>query len=1073
MNTPSFKEDHISQISALQFLINLGFEYLSPEEALNLRGGKTTNVLFESVLKTQLEKFNNIKYKDEFVPFSEQNIQKSIQLLKDYPLQDGYIEACRYIYNKLILGVSLEQNINGDKKSYNLNYINWDEPKTNIFHVTEELSVKRIGRQEHYRTDIVLYINGIPVCIIECKRPDMKDPLKQAISQHIRNQQEDGIKQLYVYAQILLSITSNNALYGTNRTEEKQWAVWRTKFTNTSKKNDYFAEISQIKNKRLTEQQNNKLFGERYKYVKNYFEQLSSQEILTTIQDEYLYNLCSPVKLMDFIHNFIIFDDNIKKIARYQQYYAIKKTVERIKKVENGKRKGGVIWHTQGSGKSLTMVMLAQAIVLEKTIKNPKIILVTDRVDLDRQITDTFKKCKITVLNASTGANLIELLDTKSDAVITTVINKFENALKNTKNKYTSENIFVLIDEGHRTQYGSFNVTMKRVLPNACYIAMTGTPLLKKEKSTAAKFGGIIDSYTIDEAVPDGSIVPLLYEGRHGLQYINGDELDNYFDKISLPLTKKQRADLKKKYSKADQINSAENVIIARAWDISIHFKENWQGTGFKGQLVCDKKTTAIKYKKYLDEIGYVTSEVVISPPDDREGEENVYEVSQDIVKRFWHKMMNEHSTPTKYESTVISRFKYQDKPEIIIVVDKLLTGFDAPRNIVLYLTRNLQEHSLLQAIARVNRVYNGKDFGYIIDYYGVLVNIDSALKKYADMAGYNEEDLKGTLTPVLEEIKKIPQYYSNVWDLFKTINNKKDTEQFELLLRDEAIRANFYDKASLYARALKLGLSTVEFFEMFNEKEIDRYKKDLAFFLSLRSSVSNRYSDVIDYSSYEAQIQKLLDKHIFMKDVQPITSLVNIFDKEEFQKEIDKTVSISAKADKIASRTAKHITEHMEEDPAFYKKFSQMIKDAINDYRAKRITEAEYLLRVQNIKETVLSHTDKDMPDEIFNNFEARAFYGLTYEKLNEKIQDDVTKKVLSLAAALEVEKIFLNLIKENNTIIVDWQNNLDINRKAMIEIGDYLIDEIKNKYNLTLTFEEIDEIANRFIEVAKIRYR
>lgn len=1073
MNTPSFKEDHISQIPALQFLINLGFEYLSPEEALILRGGKTTNVLFEGVLKTQLQKFNNINYKDKVVPFSEQNIQKSIQLLKDYPLQDGYIEACRYIYNKLILGVSLEQNINGDKKSYNLNYINWDEPKNNIFHVTEELSVKRIGRQEHYRSDIVLYINGIPVCIIECKRPDIKDPLKQAISQHIRNQQEDGIKQLYVYAQILLSITSNNALYGTNRTEEKLWAVWRTKFTNTSKKNDYFTELSKIKNKKLTEQQNNKLFGERYKYVQNYFTQLSSQEILTTIQDEYLYNLCSPLKLMDFIHNFIIFDDNIKKIARYQQYYAIKKTVERIKKVENGKRKGGVIWHTQGSGKSLTMVMLAQAIVLEKLIKNPKIILVTDRVDLDRQITDTFKKCKISVLNASTGANLIELLDTKSDAVITTVINKFENALKNTKNTFTSENIFVLIDEGHRTQYGSFNATMKRVLPNACYIAMTGTPLLKKEKSTAAKFGGIIDSYTIDEAVPDGAVVPLLYEGRHGLQYINGDELDNYFDKISLPLTKKQRADLKKKYSKADQINSAENVIIARAWDISIHFKENWQGTGFKAQLVCDKKTTAIKYKKHLDEIGYVTSEVVISPPDDREGEEDIYEESQDIVKRFWHKIMNEYGTPVKYETTVISRFKNQDTPEIIIVVDKLLTGFDAPRNIVLYLTRNLQEHSLLQAIARVNRVYSGKDFGYIIDYYGVLENLDCALKKYAEMAGYNEEDLKGTLTPVLEEIKKIPQYYSNVWDIFKTINNKKDNEQFEILLRDEAIRVNFYDRISKFARALKLGISTVEFFEMYNQKEIDRYKKDLAFFLNLRSSVSNRYSDVIDYSNYETQIQKLLDKHIFMKDVQPITSLVNIFDKEEFQKEIDKTVSITAKADKIASRTAKHITEHMDEDPAFYKKFSQMIKDAINDYRTKRITVAEYLLRVQNIKEMVLSHTDKDIPEEIFDNFEARAFYGLTFEKLEEKIQDDIIKKTISLTASLEVEKIFIKLIKENDTIIVDWQNNLDINRKAMIEIGDYLIDEIKNKYNINLTYDEIDEIVNRYIEVAKVRYK
>jgi len=719
------------------------------------------------------------------------------------------------------------------------------------------------------------------------------------------------------------------------------------------------------------------------------------------------------------------------------------------------------------------MVMLAQAIALEPSIKNPKIILVTDRVDLDEQITGTFSKCKIKVSNASTGRMLVDLLENPGDAVITTIINKFETALKNTSKVFDSPNIFVLVDEGHRTQYGSFNIQMLKTLPNACFIAMTGTPLLKKEKNTADKFGGLIDSYTVDRAVEDGSVVPLLYEGRHAFQDVNDKPIDNYFNLISAPLNEYAKSDLKRKLAAMEQLNNAEQKIYAIAWDITKHFCDTWQGTGFKGQLVCQSKRAAVRYKKHFDEIGRVTTELVISPPDDREGDETAYGEPDDIVKAFWKKKMDEFGNPKNYDAMVINRFKKHSEPEIIIVVDKLLTGFDAPVNTVLYLTRGLKDHTLLQAIARVNRVYPGKDFGYIIDYYGVLEDLAEAMDKYTDSEGFDPAELAGTFTRISEEIKKLPQQHSELWDIFKSISNKKDAEAFEQLLRDEALRTLFYNKVLLFSRTLKIALSTMQFHKETSAKLIERYKKDCAFFLNLRSSVKQRFSDSIDFTQYEKQLQNLIDKHITTEEVKPITELVNIFDREQFNEQVNTVVGTGARADTIASRTAKHISEKMEEDPAFYKKFSQMLKETIQAYIQKRISEIEYFNKANAIMEAVITHTDKDIPVELDGKDAAKAYYGILFEASQAAFPESDAAKTVASSAALGIDEVILSKIIDHGKPIIDWQNKRDVTGKINVAIGDYLIDEVRDKYNLSLSFDEIDNIAERILEIAKRRNR
>ena len=1066
---PIFNEDLVSQIPALKLLINMGYSYITENECNNERG-RTSNVILENILRASLKKINIINYKNNTYDFSDSNIENAVKILKDVPFHEGYLAAIQKVYERLTMGVSLEQSIGDEKKSFTLKYIDFDNFENNTFHVAAEYSVKREARNDSYIPDIVCFINGIPIAVIECKSPSIKNPMEEAIKQHARNQESDGIRLLYVYSQVLLSLAMNDARFATTNTKDEFWAKWREVFTVKENEKKYYDNLNSLKNIKMKDDEKEKVFSElSFEKYSNYFEKEEEEEFILTEQDKIIYSLLDKKRLLELFFNFIVFDEGEKKIARYQQFFAVNKTIDRIKPIERGRRKGGVIWHTQGSGKSLTMVMLAQKIALEKTILNPKIILVTDRVDLDDQLSDTFKKCGITIQQANTGAHLVELLESKSISVISTVINKFEACVNRLKSPLTSNDIFVLIDEAHRTQYGAFNVNMQKSLPNACFISFTGTPLMKKEKNTADKFGGIIDIYAINQAVEDKAVVPLLFEGRNVIQDVNDKPLDYYFELISADLNDRQKSDLKNKFNRADLLNIADQKVYCIAWDISKHFQENWQNTGFKGQLVTPKKTTALKYKKYLDEIGIVSTEVVISPPDQREGVEDIIDEDElnESVINFWKNIISQYGSQENYERNIINRFKKHDEPEILIVVDKLLTGFDAPKNTVLYITKNLKEHSLLQAIARVNRVYEGKDYGYIIDYYGILGNLDQALTNYSNLKDFEEEDLKGTLTNVKEEIANLPQRYGNLLDIFKDIENQYDMNAYEEKLRDDALREKFYEKLSVFNRTFKMALSTLDFYKETSENTIRKYKNDSIRFLKLRASVKKRYSDEIDFKQYEAQIQKLIDKHIESSEAVKITELVNIFNEEEFRNEIDRVIGDAAKADTIASRTKKYIYEKMEDDPAFYKKFSELLKETIKAYIEKRISEAEYLKRVQEISNKVLNKKN-NYPEKLKENSIAQSYYGIIDDYSKELDNSEVL-----VNTSLDLDKIIKNEIYREDEVIIEWQRKKDLIGKISIQIEDYLIDELNEKYLLGFSFETIDEIREKILEIAKRRYQ
>ena len=587
--------------------------------------------------------------------------------------------------------------------------------------------------------------------------------------------------------------------------------------------------------------------------IRDYYDELEvAGERLPTVQDRTIYSLLRPDRLLELIYQFIVYDAGVKKVARYQQYFAVKATIERVGALNiQGKRTGGVIWHTTGSGKSITMVMLAKALTLHPAIPNPRVILVTDRVDLDDQIWKTFIACGKKVHKAESGANLIAEVQKGKADIITTVINKFESAA----GKYftdTNPNVFVLVDESHRSQYGSFHSKMRQIFPNACYIGFTGTPLLKVEKATVLKFGDFIHKYPMQQAVNDKAVVPLLYEGRMAELGVNQEQIDQWFERVTRNLNDDQKRDLKNKFSRTEAISRTEQRVQQIAYDITDHYRANFKGHGFKAQLAAANKEVAILYKKYLDDFGEVSSEVVISPPDTREGNEEVDNTTSPVIEAFWKKMMERFSTEDKYVQEIKASFARADGVEILIVVDKLLTGFDEPRNTVLYIDKSLKEHSLLQAISRVNRLFEGKEFGYIIDYRGVLGDLNAALNTYNALAAFDAEDVVGMIADTSEEVRKLPLYYAALWDVFKPVTNKQDTEALERYLEPEDRRQQFYEALTNFARCLKVALSTVYFYQGTPESQINTYKTDFRFFHNLRISVRQRYAETIDYKDYE-----------------------------------------------------------------------------------------------------------------------------------------------------------------------------------------------------------------------------
>lgn len=1063
MNTFRDGEKYLSQVPALHLLqvMQPGWTLLSKAEVDRERRGRLGNVLLEDILAAQLAALNRFEQDGHSFPFSDANIRTAIERLRT-PEPLGLMTLNERTSDLLQLGTSLDQTIAGVTRGRSLRYIDWERPENNLFHVAAEFDVEKAGSHETRRPDIVLFVNGIPLAVIECKAPE-KD-IEEGVGQIITYQRADEIPHLFRSVQLVLAVKPSAAKYATVGSQAKFWAVWKEKEFDD-------ATLADLANAPLDHGQMKRTFGDGFAEERMPFEARRRGGRAVTEQDRLIYSLCRRDRLLDLARRFTMFDMGVKKVARYQQFFAVRKIMARVKseRDEAGARRGGVVWHTQGSGKSLTMVMLAKALGLDGEINNRRVVLVTDRIDLDQQLATTFKACGVDVEQAKTGNHLLELVSRNKAAIVATVINKFEAAVSKRDFQDSSTEVFLLVDESHRGQYGELHTRMKRMFPRACYIGFTGTPLMSGEKKTAARFGGIIDTYAIDQAVADKAVLPLIYEGRLVAQEVNKSGVDAWFERVTRGLTDQQKADLKQKFSRYSEIAQGNQTLTATAYDIAEHFNKFWKGTRWKAQLAVRSRDAAVKYKAIFDEIGSVSAEVIMSAPDDRSTGDDPAEEVTEPVARFWKTMMARYGGEAEYNRQIVEGFKKREEPELLIVVSKLLTGFDAPVNTVLYIDKPLTGHNLLQAIARVNRVEEGKEYGYIVDYAGVLGELDAAMKTYSALGDFDPEDIDvgHAIIDVKAQIAKLPQAHANLLNHFRGVQKTRDEEAYEVFLADDAVRKEFYELLSEFARLLATALSTSEWVnDPRNDAQAKLYKDDLRRFQKLRTAVRKRYREAIDFVQYETRIRKLLDTHISADAVEVVTDPVNIFDTAAFDKAVAEQNTPASKADLIASQAKRTITERMEEDPAFYKKISDLIAEAIAEHRAKRLSDNDYLVRVRDAAEQVRRPKHDDVPDEIKSDDNAVAIYHVLGNAMGGfVIPQGVDMEPILSSAAIQLVEIVKDLR------VVNWTENPDVQNAMRNRMDDFFFDHVRGEHGIELSPEQIDTIVDSVLRVARAR--
>lgn len=1029
MDQNAYLEVNVSQKPAIALLQSMGYTYISPKDCERQRGSRY-HVLLKDILRGQLRKLNRYSYAGAENEFSAANIERAMEEL-DEPLTDGLVRTSEKIYDALLLGKSYPETVgDGKSLSFNLKYIDWEHLENNLFHVTEEFAVDSLDKQHNARPDIVLFINGIPFAVIECKAPHI--PVEQAVEQMIRNQQADYIPQLFKYAQIVMATNKNTVKYATAGTPKKFWSVWKEQDT---------------------------------AFLDSGLAQFVADRVPTE-QDRNIISLFRQERLMELTRYFVLFDANVKKICRYQQYFAIREIMKTIAQQDSrGNRQSGVIWHTQGSGKSLTMVMLAKYILMVLADCNPRVVIVTDRKELDGQIAATFSHTRLNPARATSGRHLVELVTSGKADVVTTIINKF-NTAERLAARNTSRDVFVLIDESHRSNYGSMATKMRTVFPNACYIGFTGTPLMKREKNTLTKFGKLIHKYTIQDGVEDGAIVPLIYEGRFVEQKVDEENIDMWFRQTTKRLTDPQKEALRRKWSSIRRLTSTDARIKRIALDINNHFILGFKDTGFKAMLATNYKRDAIRYLKCFEQFGDLNCAVVISPPDMRESVDNIDEGTDHEVIAYWEKMMKQYGDADAYEEAMKNKF-CDGEIDILIVCSKLLTGFDAPICQVLYIDKELKEHGLLQAIARTNRLHDGKEYGLIVDYRGLIQKLDAAMDMYsgAGLENFESGDLRGVVIDVLEALGQLRTAYTNLIDIFTDIKNLDDTEAVEVALADEKRREQFYNLLCAFGRALNLALNSEQVYAALPGEERKKYQDCFVFFSKVRRSVKIRYCDAIDNSEYEPLMQNLLDTHLSVAGLKQITSPVDILNKDDFEQELEELGSLHAKADAITSRLSKSISAKYEENPAYYDSFSKRIKDALDQYKEKVVSEAEYLAKMRSILEDYRSgKSSVSYPERIKHNVHAQAFYGVI-----TALFDDAQVEGMTPDFAAEIAEEITAIIAKHSC--VDWTNNQTIHNRISQDIDDLFYAYEKSR-GLVLSFDLIDKVIENVKTVALRRF-
>ncbi|GAA9013241.1 HsdR family type I site-specific deoxyribonuclease [Helicobacter pylori] len=925
-------------------------------------------------------------------------------------LNNDLYEANQKFYDLLIYGV--RTTISQDENTQTTWLIDWKDVSKNEFSVAEEVSVKGPNTK---RPDIVLYVNGIALGVLELKNSSVS--VESAIRQNLDNQKKEFIRDFFKTIQLVMAGNESQGLrYGVIETKEKHYLSWKEEGVQ-----------------------------------KNLFETIEC--------------FLKKERFLEFIHDFLIFDKGQKKCARFHQYFAVKKTQEFIHKKE-----GGIIWHTQGSGKSLTMVWLTKW--LRRNTTQARVLIVTDRTELDAQIQGVFEGIGEAIYRADSKKDLLSVLFENKEFLVGSLVHKFDdNDLEDLKKQPVLKKWIVLVDECHRTQSGKLHNAMKSLLPNAIFIAFSGTPLLKQDKKTSQEvFGDYIHCYKFNEAVSDKVVLDLNYEARSVDQYVSSPEkLDEYFELKTQNLNDTAKTELKKKWANLQKVFSTKNRLEHIVQDIVLDMAKLPRLSNGKGNamLVAESVYNACRYFELFletelkDKVAVITSyEPNIADLKDcgsDESEESYkYRAYCKMLQNFFNEKDEKKAlNKTKeFEEEVKKRFINEPaRMKLLIVVDKLLTGFDAPSLTYLYIDKKMQDHKLFQAVCRVNRLDGeDKDFGCITDYSDLFDSLQEAHSDYTNGAfeNYEREDIQGLISNKAQKIKKkLEEARDQLRSLCESVKEPKDETGYIAYFCGSDLEKNaqkrrlFYQLVGVFLRMF-VELNHLEK-PIYSKEEMQKIKQEVQFYRHLQKMIGLNSGDSVDLKSYSEDMRKILDAYIKATDSKTLIKIENQglcevlaqMDINDFNKELSQVFkNESSMAESIANNTRKRIIEKEASDPKYYEKLSSLLNDLINQFREKKLTYLEYLQQIHNLAKQVIHKEDKNYPKKINTN----ALKTL-YDNLDE-----------NEALALEIDACIRDNKKDG------WVGHNQKEKNLKIALRKVINDEglLENTFNLAKHIDE-----------------
>ncbi|OOP57920.1 MAG: restriction endonuclease subunit R [Candidatus Brocadia carolinensis] len=924
-------------------------------------------------------------------------------------LSDGLYSANKKVYQLLRYGVKVKAEAGKNDETVEL--VDWKHPLENEFAIAEEVTIQ--GNHEK-RPDIVLYVNGIALGALELKRSTIS--IGDGIRQHIVNQQKEFIQPFFTTIQWVFAGNDTQGLrYGTIGTPEKYFLKWK--------------------------------------------EESEEENLL----DKYLLKLCDKARFLEIIYDFTLFDGGMKKLCRPHQYFGVKAAQGHVKR-----REGGIIWHTQGSGKSLVMVWLAKWIL--ENNPNARVVVITDRDELDKQIERIFTDTGERMVRTRNGKDLMDQLGKALPRMLCSLVHKFGRRGGDNFDAFIEEvkrspdntvgELFIFVDECHRTQSGKLHKTMKAILKNAVFLGFTGTPLLKQDKQTSLEvFGKYIHTYKFNEAVADEVVLDLVYEARDIDQKISSPQkIDEWFEAKTRGLNDFQKSELKKKWGTMQKVLSSRSRLEKIVRDIVFDFnvKPRLKSDMGNAILVASSIYEACRYFELFQTTGLKGKCAIVTSynPSTRdittEDTGANTETEKEYIYNIYKALLGNKPTE-KYEDAAKEKFiKEPSNMKLLVVVDKLLTGFDAPPCTYLYIDKSMQDHGLFQAICRVNRLdSDDKEFGYIVDYKDLFRKVENAVAVYTSELDYDTFE-KGDVDVLLKDrLEKGKERLDNALEemtlLCEPVAPPKDSLAYIRYFcgdpeNEEDLKANEVKRTSLYKQTVAVMRAyaniAAEMEEAgYSKAEIADMKKNVDYYLKLREEIRHASGETLDMKTYEADMRHLIDTYIQAEEPRTISpfagmSLLDLLVNSGIADAVNSLPegikrNKEAVAETIENNVRKKIIQEHLTDPAYFEEMSKLLHEIVKERKANAINYEAYLKKIAELAKKVNNPAKDNLPERIKNSNARRALYNnLNHDEELAVVVDEAVRCVKKAdwrgnnAKKLEIKKVLYDILNDENEV-------------------------------------------------------